>query len=180
MSRIDWAGGRFDIDFETNDMHRALYGWQDHVGTVVMYYRHHRNLVVADDVYDEAYGAELHFADPIPLPVLHATHVEGQGEFLEEGFYYLDDLHLSCSFEQLRRVGLSRQDIRVQNYIHDRIAHDDRLFRVEFIQVLGQVRNRDVIVSMDCSQVKPDEMRNSPEFKEFWSGADYEDTHVNH
>jgi hypothetical protein len=65
-------------------------------------------------------------------------------------------------------VGLTRLDIEHQNFLKDRILYDDRIFRISSIEILGQIQERDIIVSIACTEVKPDELVNDPQFKK-WS-----------
>jgi hypothetical protein len=98
---------------------------------------------------------------------LHVTHVEGGNEDRQQGQYYNDNLYLTASFDQLKRLGMTELDLQHQTYLRDRIVYDYRVFRVTRLQVMGQIQRRDVIVSIEGSQVKPDEMLNDIGFEAF-------------
>lgn len=167
MSRLDWKRGRFSMDLETNEIEGALRGRQDQTGDEVHYYRFLEADSEMDDLYDEGSGAGRVFAGPIPVPVMHATHEEGPAEQRREGFYYNDNLHVTAGYVMLRRIGLTDMDINTQSYLKDRIVYDGRVFRVLKIEVLGQIQRRDVIVSLDATQMRADEFTGDPQFDSF-------------
>lgn len=164
---MDWKRGRFSIEFETNEIHSALRGRQDEVGQTIEYYRFAKHLSQSNNIYDEADGVGRVYTPPMSLPVLSVTHEEGGNQDRPEGFYTNNDVHLTASFEQLRMVGLTAMDIQTENYLRDRFVYDMRVFRVMKIYILGQLQQRDIIVSMDATQVKPDELVNDPQFKRY-------------
>jgi hypothetical protein len=168
MSRLDRKRGRFSVDFETNDIDQAFADWQSQNGDTVMWYRFDYTDSQINDIYDEGDGVGKVYKPPVPMPVLHATRVEGGHDNDEEGFYWNDDMTITAAFEQVRRVGLTRLDIEHQNFLKDRIEYDNRIFRISSIEILGQIQERDVIVSIVCTEVKPDELVNDPQFKR-WS-----------
>jgi hypothetical protein len=164
---MDWKRGRFSIEFEVNEIDSALRGRQDEVGDTVTYYRFSAELSESDDIYDEGSGAGRVYLPPMPLPVLHVTREEGGNQDNPEGFYTNDEIHLTASFEQIVKVGLTALDVETDNYLRDRFVYDNRVFRVMKIAVLGQMQQRDIIVGMDATQVKPDELVNDPAFKKY-------------
>jgi len=169
MSRLDWkGGGRFTIDHETDQMHAALRGWQSEAGDEVEYYRFDREGSGMHDVYDEASGTGRVYKGPVELPVLHVTQDEGGTSDTGGGFYYNDNIYITASFEQVNRTGLTRMDIEHDRYLKDRLVYNSRVYHVVDIHIVGQVQQRDVVVSIEGSQVKPDEMVNDPQFKQ-WS-----------
>lgn len=167
MSRMDWKRGRFSVEFETNEIDSALEGRQDEIGDTVEYYRFSKELSETHDIYDEGSGEGRVFTGPFPLPCLHVTREEGRNQDLTEGFYVNDDIHVTASFDQVRKVGLSEVDIHTQNYLRDRFVYDERVWRVMQIKVLGQIQRRDFIVSIQATQVKPDELINDTQFKKY-------------
>jgi hypothetical protein len=167
MGRLDFGSGRFTSDFETNDMQEALRGWQTEFGDNILYYRYWGEESEVHDIWGEATGGGRVWHPPAEVPVLHATHVEGSAEAREQGLYYNDDLYVTASFNELRRVGFTEMDLQTQSYLRDRIVYDFRVFRVTRIQVMGQIQQRDVVVSIEGTQVKPDEMMNDRQFEAF-------------
>jgi hypothetical protein len=167
MSRLDWGAGRFTVDYDTSEIQEGLRGWQSDVGDRVVYYRFFSEQSQQSDIWDEGSGVGRIFHPPMEIPVLHATHVEGGNEARAQGFYFNDDLYVTASFEQLKLVGLTEMDIQHYSYLKDRIVYDLRVFRVERMQILGQIQRRDTVVSIEGTQIKPDEMYNDAQFEEF-------------
>lgn len=167
MARLDWESGRFNADYEITEMHQALAGWQSEFGDNVLYYRYWGEESEVHDIWDEAAGVGRVWHPPAELPVLHVTHVEGGTQDRTQGQYYNDNIYITSSFNQLQRVGLTELDLQHGSFIRDRIVYDFRVFRVTRIQVLGQIRQRDVVVSLEGTQVKPDEMLNDRGFEAF-------------
>jgi hypothetical protein len=166
MSRLDWKeGGRFDRQRETQAIEAALRGHQNaQVEDEIGYWRFWKERSETHNVYDEPTGAGLVFHPEVMVPVLHATHGEGPTQDTEGGFYYVDDLYVTCSFDQFSRTGLTEADIHHDNYLRDRISYDGRLFRVSQIHVTGQISQRDFVLSIEGSQLKPDEYMLDPQF----------------
>lgn len=168
MGRIGWKGGRFSVDFETSEIYRGLRDWQRWTGDDVYYYRFAYDQSNNDPVYGEATGplGKVYFG-PNLLPALHVMHIEGGNDNTEQGFYYNDRAHLTMSFDQLKRAGLDKVDLNTQNYLKDRFVYDTKVFRVTSVQVLGQIQKKDIIVAIDATQVKPDEMVNDVQFAQY-------------
>jgi hypothetical protein len=167
MGRLDFGSGRFDADFETKEIHQTLRGWQSEFGDNVLYYRYWGEESQVHDIWSEATGGGRVWHPPHEIEVLHVTHVEGGGQDRTQGLYYNDNLYLTASFEQLKRLGMTELDLQHQSYLRDRIVYDFRVFRVTRLQVMGQIQQRDVVVSIEGTQVKPDEMLNDAGFEEF-------------
>ena len=168
MSRIGWKGGRFSVDWETSEIYKGLRDWQRWTGDQIYYYRFAYDQSSVDPVYREANAplGRIYFGPNI-IPALHVIHIEGDNDNSEDGFYYNDRAHVTLSFDQVKRMGLDRMDLNTQNYLKDRIVYDDKVFRVTGFQVLGQIQQRDIIVAIDATQVKPDEMVNDVQFAQY-------------
>lgn len=168
MSRMDWkTQGRFDVNYETTDIMRVLRGRQAVVGERVEYYRFSHADTSGDDLYDEGTGQGKVFTGPFLIPALHVIHDQGPSQDTPQGLYTVDNLHLTASFDALRRMGFTDQDIDHQRYLVDRIVYDTSVFRVTAINVLGQIQNRDLIVGMECVQLKADELVNDVQFRHY-------------
>lgn len=167
MGRLDWESGRFTADYETNQMQSVLRGWQSEFGDSVLWYRYWMEQSQEHDIFDEATAAGRLYHPPAEVPMLHATHVEGGAEDRREGWYYNDDFYGTASFDQLTKIGMTELDLAHQSYIRDRIVYDYRVFRVVRISVTGQIQKRDIMVSVEGTEVKPDEMVNDPQFRMF-------------
>lgn len=165
MGRLDWKKGRFDQRYEVAQIEGALRGYQgSQIEDSVDYWRFDRANSQMDDVYNEGYGTGLVFHPSVNVPALHVTHNEGGRTGQLEGFYFNDDLYVTTSYDMFTRTGLTNADVQHQKYLKDRIIYDGIVFRVNSIQILGQVDRRDVIVSIEGTQVKPDELSNDPQF----------------
>lgn len=168
MARLDWKHGRFSAAYETNEIDAALYGYQHNFGDNVDYYRFIRSESRMNDIYDEGDQVGKVFADPIKLPVLHVTHQEGPNEDEDTGFYNNDDITVTASFSQVSRTGLTLVDVETQSYLKDRLVYDRKPFRITSINVLGQLQQRDIIVGIEATQLRGDELVNDLQFAK-WS-----------
>lgn len=167
MGRLDFESGRFSADYETNEIARTLRGWQTEFGDNVLYYRYWGDQSEVHDIWDEATGVGRVWHPPHEIEVLHVTRIEGAAEDREHGLYYNDSIYVTASFRVLSRLGMTELDLQHQTYLRDRLVYDFRVFRVSRMQITGQIQKRDLIVSIEGSQVKPDEMLNDVGFEAF-------------
>jgi hypothetical protein len=166
---MDWkTHGRFNVDFETTHIMGALRGRQTEVGERIDYYRFAYADALGDDLYDEGTGAGKVFHGPFRVPALHVAHSQSPADDTTQGLYTVNNLHVTCSFDALRRMGFTDLDIDNQRYLTDRIVYDTKVFRVESAAILGQIKNRDIIVGLECVQLKADELVNDTQFAH-WS-----------
>jgi hypothetical protein len=169
MGRLDWKrSGRFNANYETTEMMASLRGRQHETGEMVQYYRYSHTDPAGEDLYDEATGQGKTFIGPYRIPALHVIHSQGAAQDTPQGLYTVDNISLTCSFDSLRKMGFTDQDIDHGKYLVDRLVYDSSVFRVTSIAALGQIQNRDVIVSIECVQMKPDELVNDVQFAH-WS-----------
>jgi hypothetical protein len=164
LSRLDFKHGRFNSDFETNRIFTAMEGWRRSYGDVLRYYRYNPTASQKDPVYDEAIGTGRVYFAPIAVPCQHVIHVQGENEYGEYGMYYNDQLTAFISFTAFTGAGLTYSDIETGNYLDDRVLYDRKIFRVTQLVTRGQIQQRDIIVSLTASQMKPDELVDDPEF----------------
>jgi hypothetical protein len=99
------------------------------------------------------------------------NHIEGQNENGQNGFYYNDDLDASIAFDSFISVGMSMADIMTGNYLKDRVYYDRKIFRVTQLSVLGQIQQRDIMVGLSATQMKPDELVNDVQFANWAQGG---------
>lgn len=173
MSRLDWKRGRFETDWETQEIHRGLRGFQSsQVYDDIEYFRFDMEASQSHNIYGEAFDKGKVYRPSVTVPCLHVTHDEGENQNADTGFYVNDNIYITASFDQFFRTGLTFADIEHEKYLKDRFSYDGKLFRVENIHILGQVRGgRDIILSIEGTQVKPDELANDPQFFEFQKNA---------
>lgn len=168
MSRLDWKNGRYNINTETTLIHRALRGWQHEIGDSVIWWRFAYASSQIDEIYDEATGIGRVFYGPWTVPTIHCEHIEGGNtEPRDSGLYQVDQLHVTAEFRQLQRTGLSLMDLQTGGYQRDRLAYDNKLFGISSCLVLGQIRRRDIIVSITAVQIKNDELVDDPQFAQY-------------
>lgn len=158
MSRIDRKRGRLNNDQATQRMLQAMRGYAINNGDWLTYYRYDGASTQVHPVWDEPVNGGLKFLPPVRLECLHVTHVEGGNENGDRGFYYNDDLDATIAFDLFLQAGMSMADIQTGNYIKDRVLYDRKLFRVTQLAVQGQIQQRDVIIGLSATQLKPDEL----------------------
>jgi hypothetical protein len=175
MAKLDWKRGRFNSDWETGKIFHGLEGWRTVYGDVLTYYRFNSAASVTDPVYDEASvtGGRSYFP-PVTVPTLHTIHVEGDNEYGQYGLYYNDSLEATISFEAFTGVGMRMADIENGTYLNDRVLYDRKIFRISQLLVRGQIQQRDIIIALRGSQMKPDELVDDPQFAA-WSEAGPQD-----
>ncbi len=144
-------------------------------GMVVQWYFFNVEDSVIDDLYDEGADTPVtggrRWRGPLPVPVLSAVRQEGFKSTSDDGMYTLDTIDIRLSHEQARRVGLlPNMDQNTELHLRDRVVYDNRVFGLRNIQVTGQAESsgHDVMVRILGVQVRPDELVNDPDFKD-WS-----------
>jgi hypothetical protein len=143
-------------------------GWRDTTGDFLRYFKYDSSASEMDPVYDEATGTGRAYFAPIVVPCQHVIHVEGENEYGEYGMYYNDSLSATISFAAFTGVGLRMADIETGNYLDDRVLYDRKIFRVVQLLVRGQIQQRDIIIALQATQLKPDELVDDTVFAE-WS-----------
>lgn len=171
MSRADYKRGRYNPDLETDLAFQAMRGWQAVTGDWVAYYRFNEAVSAIDPIYDEPTGTGLVWAQPVRVEALHVTHVEGANENGDRGFYYNDDLDVTVPFDLFIQAGMSMADINTGNYLKDRVLYDHKVFRITTIAIRGQMQQRDIIVGITGTQLKPDELVWDQQFTDWGPGG---------
>jgi hypothetical protein len=167
VSRADWKRGRFSAEVETQQIAEGLRGYQSGFGDQVLYYRFDFSRSVKHSVYDEAVSVGRVFKGPVEVPALHVVHGFGPDTLDDNGFYTNDELKVTCSFQQLSRVGLTHADLRNGQYLRDRIAYDGKLFRVLEMDIAGQIVRSDTVSTIRAMQLKPDEIEDDAMFGQY-------------
>lgn len=171
MSRIDHKRGRLNADQATDKMFQAMRGYAENNGDWISYYRFDEAATVTDPVYDEAVGQGMIFLPPVRVECLHVTHIDGGNENGDMGFYYNDDLVASIAFDLFVQAGMTMADIETGNYIKDRVLYDRKLFRVKTLSNEGQIQQRDIVIGLEATQIKPDELVNDVMFAAWSQGG---------
>ena len=186
MSRPYTPGGRFDSEFETNEILRAITAdLTNPVGTSVLWYVYlpptvssttgqwvtSTTVTDVDPVYDvgsyktNGLGGRK-WRDPVKVDVIRAVLSQGQAQMNERGLYAPDTLHLTIDKEFLMATVpevLDDPDPRDR----DRIVWKGEVFRPYLSQPQGIIAERYTLISFDCLQVMPEEMINDPQFQAY-------------
>lgn len=171
MSRIDHKRGRLNADQATDKIFQAMRGYAENNGDWIWYYRFNEAATVMDPVYDEAIGDGMIYFEPVRVQCIHVNHVEGANEEGDTGFYYNDDLDASIAFDLFVQAGMTMADIQTGDYLKDRVGYDRKLFAVNQLAVQGQIQERDIIIGLSASQLKPDELVNDVQFAAWSQGG---------
>lgn len=170
MSRVGWKGGRFSVDYETAEIYEGLRDWQRWTGDKFNYFRFAYDQSSVDPVYGESNSnnGRIYFG-PNLMPALHVIHVEGDNQNGVDGFYYNDEAHITLSFDQINRLGIGAASLitQTQEYLKDRFEYRGKIYRVTNIQILGQIQRKPIIITIDGTQVKPEEMVNDIQFSQY-------------
>jgi hypothetical protein len=168
-SRLDWKRGRWNVNSETTFIHRGLRAWQRGWGDSFTYWRFDENATQVHPVYDEGTGAAgKQFYGAWQVPALHVGHNEATDmEPRDSGLYVTDSLVVTCEFDQLMKVGMTEVDLKHGAYQRDRMTYDGIVFGVKHVDIEGQIRRRDIIVSISGTQIMNDELVNDPMFRDY-------------
>jgi hypothetical protein len=165
LGRLDYKkGARFGSDAETNRVNHGMAGFADVFGDFIAYYRYDPSATVIDPIYDEAIGSGRIYYPAIRVPCLHVTHVQGQNEYGDIGFYNNDSLSAIASFDQFSAVGMPWSDIETGNYLKDRVYYNRQVYRVVKISPRGKIQERSITIEIECQQLKPDELYDDATF----------------
>lgn len=168
MGRVDFKRGRFTVGQETRSINAGLRGYQSIAGDVLEYWRFDHEDSQMDPVYDEATGTGRVYFGPYSVPALHVVHLQGDNTAGgTQGFYTNDSLSATVSFRQFVRTGMRDADIRTNNYGRDRIVYDEKVFRVVRITALGQIKRADLILAIEGTQLKADELIDDSQFAQW-------------
>lgn len=165
-------GGRFDSDFETDDILVGIdTDLKNPVGTSALWYIYDSVNTVVDPIYDvgqdvtAALGGRR-WSEPHTIPVVRAVINQGQARTSAVGYYNSDTLHLTFNIEDVQKYApniIIRPDINNR----DRIVWRGQVYRPFSIQERGIISDRFTILSVDCIQVMPEEMVNDPQFQTY-------------
>jgi hypothetical protein len=164
---LDWKRGRFSVKYETEEISKGLRGWEDGFGDLIEYWRFSRQLSQEGSIYDEGEGSGREYTGPYRLPVIHVNHVEGVQQHTDMGMYVNDAAHVTLTFKSFANVGFSKADLQTGKYLKDRFVYDTKVFRVTNVQILGQIREEDIIVSIEATQVRDDELVDDAQWAQY-------------
>lgn len=187
MSRPYTPGGRFDAEFETNEILSAISkDLTTPVGTTVLWYVWVASndttvatagRTVVDPVYDvggtltapyipSTNSGGRRWRSPVEVPVIRAVIKQGQSQLSERGFYNADQLHVTLDRDELMRHIPDILD-EPDPLNRDRIVWKGAVYKPYWSQEQGIVAERFTLISFDCQQVMPEEMVNDPQFQAY-------------
>lgn len=170
MARIDFHRGRASSDFETLRMYSAMRGWSQGYGDYVDYYRLNQAATQFDDVYDEVTGNGRQYLPVVRLGCLHVQLIQGANDWDDKGFYMNDDIRAMVPYDVYEGTGMPVADLDTGLYEMDRIVYKQKVFKVVEIDIRGQIKERPVLVAIDATQLKPDELHEDPLFAVYGEG----------
>jgi hypothetical protein len=178
-SRLDWKHGRFGANAETTGIHRGLRAWQRLAGDSFTYWRFDYSSSEVHPVYDEGAGTGKAWYAAWEIPALHVNHGEaGNLEPRDAGLYVMDSLVVTCEFQQLAKAGLTKVDLKHGSYQRDRITYDNVVFAVKRVDIEGQIRRRDIIVTISATQIMNDELVNDPTFRDYLVDSSFDNPYT--
>jgi hypothetical protein len=164
-------GGRFDADFESDDISAGITADRTNpVGAIAQWWSFNTSFVT-DPIYDvEPIGVGRVWTGPKYVPVTATSIGQGASVLNERGFYNVDTLHLTFNIDDAFVVapelfddkGLVKSSIDlVDKY---RIVFKNEVYRPNKAQPAGLVANRHTMLVIDCTQLAPDELVNDVQF----------------
>lgn len=172
MSRAGQPGGRFDARYEA---HSVSAGARDDLeqpfGQNVEWWAYDVAAQQVDSVYDvgvPAVGGRV-WKGPYRLPVISAHQIQGKTpQQNHEGFFNADRLRLVVRVDTARQVGLKHIADHPDQLLADRVQWRGQVYKPEGVQPRGIVgHDRYLIVSIDATQIRPDELINDPSFPSY-------------
>ncbi len=165
-------GGRFDADFETDDL---LVGvdtdLKNPVGTKALWYVYDPVTSVIDPIYDV--GQDIsgsvggkRWSGPFELPVVRAVIQQGQVRTSQGGYYNADMLHLTLNIEDVEAIApgvITNPDYQNKG----RIIWKNQVYRPYGVQERGIIAERFTLLVVECQQIMPEEMVNDPQFQAY-------------
>lgn len=168
-----YQGRHFTDLYERHRIDRDVRQEQEDHGTVVLWFYYAPDLTIENDVYDEGdsvLGGRRWKLPPLRVPVLSANRVEGSRQETDYGFYTVDTIQIRISMQQSLDAGLMPElSLNTDLHLQDRVVYDKRVFGLSDLAITGQfdAAGHDIMVRASGTRVRPDELVNDPDFKEF-------------
>jgi hypothetical protein len=174
VSRAGQPGGRFDARYEA---HSVSAGAKDDLeqpfGQDVDWWVYdvaHQQIDTVYDVGVPEVGGRV-WKGPYRLPVISAHQMQGRTpQQNHEGFFNADRLKLVIRVDTARQVGIKHIADHPDRLLHDRVVWRGQVWQPESAQPRGIVgHDRYLIVGIDATQIRPDELLNDPSFYDRYS-----------
>ena len=153
--------GRFDPEFEVKSIYSGIsQDLQRPVGQEVLWYLFDPDATTIDPIYDT--GAQTGgrvWKAPFALPVVNAYVFQNEMYQNDRGFYTVDTLRLFINFADVERY---IPDLETNPDVHmkDRCVFRDQMYAANRIFPRGQVDYDYMMLTVDLTQVKPEEQVN--------------------
>jgi len=165
-------GGRFDADFETDDLLVGIDSdLKNPVGTYADWYIYDPVNTVVDPIYDVgqdisgAVGGKR-WTGPYTIPVIRAIWSQGDVKTSAVGYYNDDTLHLTLNAEDVEAISPGFFKVP-EIQLRGRIVWKNQVYRPFGVQQRGIVAERYTLVTVECIQIMPEEMVNDPQFQAY-------------
>jgi hypothetical protein len=157
--------GRFSIEYEIDSFTRGIAAdLRRPVGTEVQWWVYDSATSQADAIYDVGSTATGRvWKSPIQVPVINAQVFQGVTVPNERGFYNVDVLRVSAIMNEILDLIPDITD-SPDNHIKDRVVYRGAVYRPTRLYMRGQVISTYTILTLDLTQVAPEEMVNDDQF----------------
>lgn len=153
--------GRFDPEFEVKSIRSGItQDLQRPVGQHVTWFLFDASQTTVDPIYDV--GAQTGgrvWVDPFELPVVNAYVFQNEIYQNDRGFYAVDTLRLFVNYDDVIRF-IPTLDSDPDRHIKDRAIFRGQIYAANRIFPRGQVNYDYMVLTVDLTQVKPDEQVN--------------------
>lgn len=173
MSRACSPGGRFTSDFETSSISSGIDAdLKKPVGSSVLWYIFDEVATNVDPIYDVGdnfpdFGVEGRiWKGPFTVPVIKAVISQGSTKISQAGFYNSDTLHLTLNSKDIEAIAPGTM-MNPDDHNRNRIVWKNEVYRPYNVQQRGIISEGFVLLTVECSQVMPEEMVNDPQFLSF-------------
>lgn len=176
--------GRFSVIHERQDITGAITTEMVRtIGTTIDWWFYDPVNTVVDPIYDVgSYNSNggRRWVGPIAVPVVNTSTFQGTTPSNDErGFYNVDTLRITINVDVIREGNnllgansstipqLSLLEINPDHYLLDRIVFRHQVYQPVKINPLGFITDRFTVISIDCTQVNPEELVNDPQFQSY-------------
>lgn len=153
--------GRFDQEYEVKSIrHGISQDLQRPAGQSVKWYVYDAENTNVDPVYDVGAptGGRV-WNKPVVLPVINAYVFQNEMYQNDRGFYTVDTLRLFINYNDVIRT-LPSLDSQPDTHLVDRVAFRGQMYAPNRIFPKGQVQYDYMALTVDLTQVKPEEQVN--------------------
>lgn len=169
MSRACSPGGRFSSDYERCSISSGINAdLTNAVGTSVDWWIFNLDTTAVDPIYDTGDNYPLYtdgkqYTGPFTVPVIKAVITQGQTKTSQQGFYNADILHLTLNSKDAEALipGIMNNP---DDLGRDRVVWKGEVWRPYQAQQKGIIENDWSLLTIELTQVMPEELVNDPQF----------------